>query len=222
MKENYHQKRIDVYLEKFKRYLHQKTSLSDEIINIFASEGKSKKYKKGEFFSKQSEISDKSAFICKGIFNVFCAQEHGKLFVVAFLKEDGFVQSRFDLSAPCNVTIQALCDTIVIEFQTKMLHNLYVQYPQLGNFIRCIVEKGIIVYASHMIQIGTKKAEDNYLQFQNDFHKYEECIPKHLIAAYLGITPTQLSRIRKKYPERGKRLRASRNKIASSQHLLMK
>jgi CRP-like cAMP-binding protein len=198
MNENSYQKRMDVYVDKFRRHLQKNSSLPDEIIEAFISVGKRRKYKKGEFFSIQGEIFDKSAFICTGIFNVFCTQEDGALFVVAFLKEDGFVQSRFDFSSPCNVTIQALCDTVVIEFQTDVLHDMYLQYPQLGGFIRCIIEKGILVYAAHMIQIGTRKALDNYLLFQNNFQREEDRIPQYLIAAYLGITSTQLSRIRKK------------------------
>ena len=198
MKENSYQKKMDINVEKFRRYLQKNSSLPDEIIEAFVSAGKPRKYKKGEFFSKQGEIADKSAYICAGIFNVFCTQEDGTLFVVAFLKEDDVVQSRFDFSIPCNVTIQALCEIVVIEFQTRALHNMCLQYPQLGSFVRYLIEKGIMLYAAHMIQIGTKKAVVNYLLFQKSFQSHEGHIPQHLIAAYLGITPTQLSRIRKK------------------------
>lgn len=197
MVENTHQKRNDIYVEKFRHYLKQSNSLSDEMINIFVSAGKFRKYKKGEIFSKQGESYSKSAYICTGMFNVFCTQEDGTLFVVAFLKDSDFVQSRFDFSAPCNVSIQSLCDTVVIEYQTNVLQSMYLQYPQLGNFIRHVAEKYILIYGSHMIQIGTKKAIDNYLLFQQSFQGDAELIPQHLVAAYLGITPTQLSRIRK-------------------------
>lgn len=192
---------MNIYVEKFRRYLQQNTSLSDEIINIFIDAGKPREYKKGEYFSKQGEFHSKSGYICAGMFNVFCTQEDGTLFVVTFLKEGDFVQSRFDHSTPCNVTIQALCEIIVIEYPTDKLQDMYLQYAQIANFIRHIAERYILDYAAHMIQIGTKNAQDNYLSFQNNFRKYEERIPKHLIAAYLGITPTQLSRIRKKISE---------------------
>jgi CRP-like cAMP-binding protein len=198
MKEDCYQKRMDIYIDKFRRYLHQSTSLPAETIDPFIKATKPRKYKKGEFFSKQGEISDKSAYICAGIFNVFSTQEDGALFVVTFLKENDFIQSRFDISTPCNVTIQALCDTVVIEFQTNMLRDMSLQYPQLGNFVRCLVEKYFVAYAAHMIQNGTRKSLDNYRLFQKNFQRDECRIPQHLIAAYLGITPTQLSRVRKK------------------------
>jgi len=192
------QKKVDIYLEKLRRYFHQNTNLPDEIIDAVISVSKPMKYKKGDFFSKQSEISDKTGYIYTGIFNVFCTQEDGTLFVANFLKEGEFIQGAFEISEPNTLTIQALCDCVVVEFSKKVIHDMYLQYPQLGDFARCIVEKYLLVYASHMIQIGTKKTVDNYLLFQKSFQSHESLIPQHIIAAYLGITPTQLSRIRKK------------------------
>jgi CRP-like cAMP-binding protein len=198
MKEDSYQKTVDIYVEKFRRYLQQNSSLQDEMIDAVISVSKPRKYKKGEIFSKQGEFCDKWAYNCAGIFNVFSTQEDGTLFVMSFLKEDDFVRSRFDISTPCNVTIQAICDTVVVEFQANMLQDMSLQYPQLGNFVRCLVEKYFVAYSAHMLQNGTRKALDNYLLFQKIFQRDEGRIPQHLIAAYLGITPTQLSRVRKK------------------------
>ena len=197
MEKKSYQKRMDIYIEKFRRYLQQNTSLTDEIIDSIISVSKSRKYKKGEIFSKQGEFCDKWAYNCSGIFNVFTTQDDGALFVLSFLKEDDFVRSRFDISTPCNVTIQALCEAVVVEFQTNVLHDLSLQDPRFGNFVRGIVEKYFVVYSAHMAQNATQKALDNYLLFQKNFQSDESRIPQHLIAAYLGITPTQLSRVKK-------------------------
>jgi CRP-like cAMP-binding protein len=198
MREDSCQKTMDIYVEKFRWHLQQHSPLQDEIIDTIISVSRLRKYKKGEIFSKQGESCDKWAYNCSGIFNVFATQEDGTLFVMSFLKEDDFIRSRFDISTPCNVTIQALCDSVVVEFQAKVLQEMSFQNAQFGNFLRCVVEKYFVVYASHMLQIGTRKALDNYLLFRNNFQSDEGRIPQHFIAAYLGITPTQLSRIRKK------------------------
>ena len=189
---------MDINVEKFRRYLQKTNSLSDKIIDAIISVGKPKKYRRGEFFSKQGELSDKLAYICSGIFSVFSTQKDGTLFVANFLKEGEFVQGAFEVSQPNTLTIQALCDCVVVESSKKVIHNMYLQYPEFGNFARCIVEKYFVIYAAHMIQIGTKKAEDNYLLVQKKFQSHEVFIPQHMIAAYLGITPTQLSRIKSK------------------------
>jgi Cyclic nucleotide-binding domain. len=198
MEENSYQKRMDSYVEKFRLHLQQHSAMQDEIIDAIISVSKLREYKKGEIFSKQGESCDKWAYNCAGIFNVFITQEDGTLFVMSFLKEDDFMRSRFDISTPCNVTIQALSDSVVLEFKTKVLQDMSLQNAQFGNFLRCLVEKYFVVYSAHMIQIGTKKALDNYLIFKNNFQEDEGRIPQHFIAAYLGITPTQLSRVRRK------------------------
>lgn len=198
MKTDFCQKKVDIYLEKLRRYFHQNTDLTDEIIDAVVNASKSRKYRKGEIFSKQGEFCDKLAYICSGIFSGFSTQEDGSLFVAIFLKEDDFIKGGFEISEPSTITIQAVCDTVTVEVPKKIIQDMYLQYPQLGNFVMGMIEKCLSNHASHMIQIGTKNALENYLLFQNNFRNYEERIPKHLIAAYLGITPTQLSRVRKK------------------------
>lgn len=197
MKTDFSRKETDIHLKKMSRYFHQNTDLSDEAINAVISVSTPRKYKKGEFFSKQGEVFNKLAYVCSGLFKVFHIQEDGSFFVVRFLKEDDFVQSTFDVSAPGILTNQALCDTIVVEAPLKVINDIYLKYPQLESHARCRIEKYLVTNAFHMIQIGTNKALDNYLLFQKDYDGYEHLIPQHLIAAYLGITPTQLSRIKK-------------------------
>jgi CRP-like cAMP-binding protein len=197
MKTDFSPKKADTYLEKLRRYFHQNTDLADEAINAVISVSTPREYKKGEFFSKQGEIFNKLAYVCSGLFKVFHIQEDGSFFVVRFLKENDFVQSTFDVSTPGILTNQALCDTIVVEAPLKVINDIYLKYPQLESHARYRIEKYLVTNAFHMIQIGTNKALDNYLLFQKDYDGYEHLIPQHLIAAYLGITPTQLSRIKK-------------------------
>ncbi|GMU95073.1 MAG: hypothetical protein AMXMBFR50_05900 [Ignavibacterium album] len=48
------------------------------------------------------------------------------------------------------------------------------------------------------IEIVLLNAEKRYQIFRNDFPQLEQQIPQYHIASYLAITPTQLSRIRRK------------------------
>ena len=45
------------------------------------------------------------------------------------------------------------------------------------------------------------EAKDRYLTFLDDFNHIANRLPQYHIASYLGITPTQLSRIRKEINE---------------------
>ena len=46
------------------------------------------------------------------------------------------------------------------------------------------------------IELVTMEAKDRYVIFQEEHPQIEQLIPQYHIASYLGISPTQLSRIR--------------------------
>jgi len=48
------------------------------------------------------------------------------------------------------------------------------------------------------VEIILHDAEQRYSTFQNQYPDLEQLIPQYHIASYLGVTPTQLSRIRRK------------------------
>ncbi len=48
-----------------------------------------------------------------------------------------------------------------------------------------------------MVQYATVTAKERYIMFKEEYADIEEEIPQYIIASYLGITPTQLSRIKK-------------------------
>ena len=48
-----------------------------------------------------------------------------------------------------------------------------------------------------VIELGTKTAKERYINLKGKFGNIENLIPQYHIASLLGITPIQLSRIRK-------------------------
>ena len=53
------------------------------------------------------------------------------------------------------------------------------------------------------MEIVLLNAEQRYLIFREEFPDLEMKIPQYHIASYLGISATQLSRVRRKMAERG-------------------
>jgi hypothetical protein len=74
---------------------------------------------------------------------------------------------------------------------------LFDRHPQLAFFYRKQVENVTELIYLRLEQIATLDSRERYRLFQDEFSEFEDMIPQYLIASYLGITPTQLSRIRK-------------------------
>jgi hypothetical protein len=53
-------------------------------------------------------------------------------------------------------------------------------------------------YEKRLVELISQNAKERYSALQKQIPEVDELIPQFHIASYLGITPVQLSRIRKK------------------------
>lgn len=58
-------------------------------------------------------------------------------------------------------------------------------------------EARLAAMGDRLASFALDDAATRYRRFRADYGRYEASIPQYLVASWLGITPTQLSRIRK-------------------------
>jgi CRP-like cAMP-binding protein len=75
---------------------------------------------------------------------------------------------------------------------------LYDQFEGLERIARKLAENYFMVKEQREIELVLLDASQRYRLFQQEYPGLENRIPQYHIASYLGITPTQLSRIRAK------------------------
>jgi CRP-like cAMP-binding protein len=165
----------------------------DEVMRLF-SPGL---YKKGEYFSKQGEPSKYCGFVCEGILNMYILNEDGSQFIKTFITENQFMLATFDPEEQSTITIQAITDAPVMLADYSVLQRMFEKYPSFGLFAKMEIEKYLESVYKKLEEFATKDAKKRYLMFLREFPDLAEKIPQYYIASYLGITPTQLSRIRK-------------------------
>lgn len=94
--------------------------------------------------------------------------------------------------------IQALEQSILIEIDYKGYHHLVETHEAYKTFYIHYLEKNwIIEKEKNEISLIVDNATTRYLNFLNKYPDIEKRVSQHHIATHLGITPTQLSRIRK-------------------------
>ena len=64
-----------------------------------------------------------------------------------------------------------------------------------------VLEKVYFYYEKRLVDLISLDATDRYLELKNQIPNIDEIISQYHIASYLGISPVQLSRIRKKLKE---------------------
>ncbi len=98
---------------------------------------------------------------------------------------------------PSPVYIGALEPSRLLQARYQDILRLYQQYPNLNKIGRVAVELAWIAKERRETQLIMLDAKARYRAFQDEYPGLEQRIPQYQIASYLGITPVQLSRIRK-------------------------
>ncbi|WP_460553214.1 Crp/Fnr family transcriptional regulator [Hymenobacter daeguensis] len=107
---------------------------------------------------------------------------------------------------PSQLSIQALADTELLEFDYAVLRQLYDERPVYERFGRLVAEYHLLGTDARLTEQLLLSPEERYLALLTSGKtKILERIPQHLVANYLGITPVSLSRIRSRVVQAGRK-----------------
>ncbi|MFB9107718.1 Crp/Fnr family transcriptional regulator [Flavobacterium gyeonganense] len=156
--------------------------------------------KKGETLLQNGEIAKNLHFIAKGILRAYITDQQGNFYNKNLFFENAFAGSKVSLmlQTPSNFTIEALEDCLVINIDYKKYMTLINENEDLKNFYIAHLEKNwIIEKEQREVALVMQNATERYVQLLEKHTDIADRIPLLHIASHLGITPTQLSRIRK-------------------------
>jgi CRP-like cAMP-binding protein len=155
--------------------------------------------KKGEYFVRRGQISTRFAFLKSGVVRAFYASDNGKEYNKQFFTPSSIIGGYSSLiTGQPSVTIQqALTDCDVLIADYHKLTALYEYHADLERLGRRFAELYFVEKEQKEIEIVLYDAQKRYNLFKIRYPQLDQLIPQYHIASYLGITPTQLSRIRK-------------------------
>ncbi len=149
-------------------------------------------------FLRAGEVDARLGFVVSGLFTMEVVHADGRLFVKDFLGEGSFLLGAFQPDQESLVTFRALRDAQVMEARYTDIMALQAKHPTFGALARRSMEKRYEALCTRLERLAGEDAAARYRAFRTEFQTLEKDIPLHLVAAYLNITPTQLSRLRKR------------------------
>lgn len=152
------------------------------------------------------EVPRSFFFVYKGLFRAFSIGEND---AAKEVNKTFFQEGRFPASIAALLTsdesrfcIQALEDSIVVEVDHTRYRRLLQNSEELKLYHIAYLERHwVLEKEPQEISFLEDDAKVRYLRFIEDYPDLLERIPLHHIASRIGITPTQLSRIRKELNE---------------------
>lgn len=186
-------------MKNLKEYLSQITQIDDNLLMKIAAFAKTESLKKGDFFIKEGKIARRIAFLQKGIVRGFCTGANGTEYNKKFFLAPAMIGGYTSLitGKPSIVAQQALTDCELITLPYFELTKLYDEHPKLERIARVVAEQFFVEKEQREVNLVQLDATQRYHIFKESFPNLEQEIPQYHIASYLGVSATQLSRIRK-------------------------
>ncbi|MCS3794794.1 Crp/Fnr family transcriptional regulator [Niastella sp. OAS944] len=184
--------------EQFFQKIRSYTPLSSAAEQAWLALLKEKTYRRGENFISTGTVPRNAAFVTKGLFSQYYITDSGDMVIKYFFAEGAIAGSiPATLTKTESVfTITALEDTTVIEYNFHEFKQLVSSYRDIAEFyIRYMEKHWVIDKEPYEISLRNDSAKTRYDEFLKKYPQLVNRLKKHHIAAYLGITPTQLSRI---------------------------
>ena len=104
----------------------------------------------------------------------------------------------FVTGRPTALSIDALEPTEVLVLDKASRPSLESEFPARDRILRTLAETALVGFQKRLMGGMRKTAAERYLNFRRLYPGLELRIPQYHIAAYLGISPEFLSKLRKR------------------------
>jgi len=159
------------------------------------------KLSKGEFFVKNGQQNYRIGKLLKGILRGFTLNNEGEEITTHFFIENDLISGNYIPNIPATMNIQALEDCHISVANYKEIFSYVNNDNELTNVILTNFQKLNKQNNSRIEVLITGNALTKYKWFLSEYPNLLNRIPHYHIANFLGMTPTQLSRTRKKFSQ---------------------
>ena|SRR5258708_18360567 len=183
----------------FKQYTKRYVKLTDEELDRIESVCTYKKLRKQQYLLQEGVVWRLHAFIVKGCLRTYSIDDKGVEHNVGFGIGNWWVGDRESLKSgkPSRFNIDAVSNSEVILIKDRDFNRLLAEIPAFKAMVDTIHDRSFMAAQRRILSFISHSAEEKYLTFLKMYPGFAACIPKNMIASFLGITRETLSRIRK-------------------------
>lgn len=188
-----------INMEELFNYIRKFGILSAEEEQLIAEGLQEITIEKGEAFIEAGKVSRKIAFVKEGVFRSLYYNKLGDDFTRYFIYEGRFIGDfhGFADQMPSLEYIEAITDGVLLSIDLdhfKKLEKEITIWPFLFAKVHAFVAENKLKVASTMLNLDAKA---RYIHFLDHYPGLANRVPQSMLASYLGITPSSLSRIRR-------------------------
>lgn len=178
--------------------LYSGTNISAADLLMISSKVERQFVKKGQVIASQGSVCNVLYVIEAGLFRCY-TQEDGKDYTLFFRKEGEILTDYRSLirKEPGQLYIQALEDGELYKLQASDLAMLFQEVPAMVQMNFQLLEKYYLRLLDDFTFLFAGDATARFKKFMLHHAEIIHRIPQHLVANYLRVTPTHLSRLKR-------------------------
>jgi len=168
----------------------------EEILNCFEI----RNYQKGEYFKEPFTKSKELGFLVEGSLRLLMVKKNGEEVTVRIIQENSLIADIFSVRNNENtpIGIQCISPVAILVAPLHKVHPLLDTNLALNITMREYISERAMEMGENYMMFITGSAKERYQFILEKRPKLLQKFPLRFIASMIGITPTQLSRIRKK------------------------
>lgn len=171
--------------------------LTEEQADYLFSHFKSMSFKKGQTVISAGDKVDCEYFVLSGCLKAFFINDEIKMYILQFAMPTWWTSDYDALYNQTRATINIDCisDTEVLCLSSADREKLCSELHQVEHFFRWRTNKGYIASQKRLLSFMNNDTKKRYEELLTMYPQLYNLVPKHLIAAYLGVSRETLSRL---------------------------
>jgi CRP-like cAMP-binding protein len=174
--------------------------LTDEEFEYVWSHFSYKKYKKHQFVIQEGQSVPYDYFILSGCLKSYLIDEKGKEHIIQFGMQDWWITDYeayyFQTPATVNIDCIEVTELLCLSYQNR--EKLCAELHKIEHFFRKKTNKRNVALQQRILSLLSDNAKVRYEKLLQQYPQLFQKVPKHLIAAYLGVSRETLSRLNAK------------------------
>jgi len=183
--------------EILKEHVLKTASLTNEQFDYFFSRFKPQSYKKGQAIITEGDKVNCEYFVIGGCLKSFYINDDLKMFILQFAMPTWWASDYNALynGTKATISIDCITNTEVFCLSNTDREELCNEIHQAEHFFRWRTNKGFVALQKRLLSLMNNDARHRYEELMAQYPALYNIVPKHLIAAYLGVSRETLSRL---------------------------
>jgi CRP-like cAMP-binding protein len=177
-------------------HLKAEVTTNQQLLDGFITLFEEKFLAKNSYFLKENQPIKQLGLVMEGVMRIYTLDANGVETNLIFVPPGRSISGNFLPFGKSSVYIQCITDVRMFVAKSDELTEMLEGYEILKPFLHKMLNGAHQHVLNKLTQYIKMNAKERYLFFLQEYPGLINTIPHYHIANYLGITPTQLSRIR--------------------------